>query len=197
MSVTASWAAERRAQAPVPSPVLATLLFLLTEVMLFCGLISAHVVLRAQAGPWPPAGQPRLPVETTALNTLVLLVSGVFAWRSVSAVAGGELRRFRRRLAAAFGLGATFLVLQGAEWVQLVGHGLTSSSSLYGSLFYTLVGCHALHVAAALVVLAVVLARAFSGRYGPDDHAGVVAMRLYWTFVVAVWPPLYALVYLW
>jgi heme/copper-type cytochrome/quinol oxidase subunit 3 len=89
------------------------------------------------------------------------------------------------------------LVLQGTEWVKLVRYGLTSSSSLYGSLFYTLVGCHALHVLAALFALAWVLHAARSGRYGSDNLDALLGMRLYWVFVVAVWPLLYALVYLW
>jgi cytochrome c oxidase subunit 3 len=82
--------------------------------------------------------------------------------------------------------GAAFLALQGFEWAQLIGHGLTTSSSLYGSFFYTIVGCHALHALAGLAAIG--LAR---------TEGAIAAARIYWTFVVAIWPPLYVAVYLW
>ena len=181
----------------IPSPVLAMAIFLFTEVMLFAGLISSYIVLRGQAAEWPPFDQPRLPVLATAAITLLLLGSGFTMWRSVPALTSGNERAFRRLMAITFGLGAAFVLLQGAEWAVLVSYGLTSSSSLYGSLFYTLVGCHAVHVVVALIALGVIARRARNGRYTAANHAGLRAMRMYWTFVVVVWPPLYALVYLW
>lgn len=52
------------------------LVFLASEVMLFAALVSAFLVLRAEAAAWPPPGQPRLPVTVSGLNTVVLLCSG-------------------------------------------------------------------------------------------------------------------------
>src|SRR6185437_12079584 len=64
--------------AAVPSVVLATLVFVLTEIMYFCALISAYLVIRSHVfGSWTPPGDLRLPVAATALNTLVLMTSGV------------------------------------------------------------------------------------------------------------------------
>src|SRR4029450_3339315 len=66
----------------IPSAVLGMLIFVGTEVMLFAGMISAFLILRATAaGAWPPPGQPRLPLEETAINTLALLASGFMLWR--------------------------------------------------------------------------------------------------------------------
>ena len=67
----------KRAKPPVSSGVVGMLLFMVTEVMFFGALISAYLVIRAGLDEWPPWGQPRLPIETTAINTLVLLVSGL------------------------------------------------------------------------------------------------------------------------
>ena len=62
----------------IESAVIGTLVFILTEVMLFAGLISALVIVKAgTVGPWPPPDQPRLPIEATAFNSVVLLASGV------------------------------------------------------------------------------------------------------------------------
>lgn len=190
---------ERRAvrgRAIVPSPVLAISIFIGTEVMFFAGLISAFLVLRAGVAIWPPIGQPRLPVEATAFNTAVLLASGFTAYRAGRAFADPFRRWTATKLIwITFGLGAFFLIFQGYEWVRLIGFGLSFSGSLYGSLFYIIIGAHALHVAAALcfMALAGVRASARDGK-GPDPD-GFAAARIFWTFVVAIWPVLYALVY--
>jgi heme/copper-type cytochrome/quinol oxidase subunit 3 len=56
---------------------MAMLIFAFTEVMLFAGLTSAFTIVRSGALVWPPPGQPRLPFEQTAVNTTLLMASGV------------------------------------------------------------------------------------------------------------------------
>jgi heme/copper-type cytochrome/quinol oxidase subunit 3 len=180
--------------APLDSGVIGVVLFLFTEAMIFAALISAFIVLKARAVAWPPPGQPRLPVEVTGINTLVLLASGWTMARAVDA-----LRRGRGGAAgwlqATAGLGVLFLLVQGYEWARLLGFGLTGAASVYGATFYAIVGIHALHVLAAILVLAVNLARTRRGFYTAESHAGLVLCRMYWVFVVAVWPILYLLLY--
>src|SRR5579864_19546 len=62
----------------LPNSVLAMIIFVVAEIMFFAALMSAHTIARATVpgGVWPPVGQPRLPVERTALNTAILLLSG-------------------------------------------------------------------------------------------------------------------------
>jgi heme/copper-type cytochrome/quinol oxidase subunit 3 len=192
--VTARSPALARASGPVPSGTLAMLLFLATEAMFFAGLVSAFLVLRSEALLWPPPGQPRLPVGVTGVNTAVLLASAWTMQRAGAALRGrGSPGRWLDVTAL---LGGLFLALQGGEWARLVGFGLTTTSSLYGAIFYTLVGAHALHVLAALVVLGVVAVRARRGRVTALAPGTFEPCRLYWLFVVAVWPVLYVLVYL-
>ena len=93
-------------------------------------------------------------------------------------------------------LGSIFLVVQGTEWVRLVHYGLTLSSGVYGSIFYVLIGCHALHVFSAILWLLTALVRAIAGRFSASQHIGVEMCTIYWTFVVALWPILYLLVYI-
>ena len=62
----------KRAKPPVSSGVIGMLIFMVTEAMFFAALISAYLVIRSGIEEWPPWGQPRLPIETTAFNTLVL-----------------------------------------------------------------------------------------------------------------------------
>lgn len=184
--------AERSASA-VPNGVIGMIFFLGTETMVFAGLVSAFLVLRAGA-PWPPPGQPRLPVAITALNTLVLLASGLTMFRAHAAARSDRRDPFRRRLLATALLGAAFLAVQGVEWVRLVRFGLTLTSSLYGAVFYALVGVHGLHVAAGLALLCFLLVRV--SAESPAARGVVAACGLYWSFVVAVWPILYVLLYL-
>ncbi|MFQ5876343.1 MAG: heme-copper oxidase subunit III [Acidobacteriota bacterium] len=188
--------AREEARAPLLEPgVLGMCIFLGTEAMFFAGLISAFLILRAGSGLWPPPGQPRLPVGVTGANTLILLSSGGTMWRALASVRKGRERSLTAWLAATAGLGIVFLSVQGYEWVRLLGFGLTLSSGTYGATFYALIGAHGLHVAAAVSALLLVLSRAARREYSLRRHQGVVLCRLYWTFVVGVWPVLYVLVY--
>src|SRR5262249_31793829 len=120
---------------------LATMFFIAAEVMFFAGLISAYLVLRIGAAQWPPPAQPRLPILVTGLNTLVLLGSSFAMLRTQR---DRVRRRVVRGLSVVGALGIAFLLVQGYEWVRLVGYGLTMSSGAYGATFYTLIGVHAL-----------------------------------------------------
>lgn len=176
--------------------VLGTVVFLGSEAVLFATLIVAYLALRAGADAWPPPGQPRLPVVLTGINTGVLLLSGASMWQALRAVRVAHLTACRRWLAITLGLGAVFLLVQGSEWVRLIGYGLRVSSGTYGGMFYSLIGMHALHVLIGVLVLAGVLWRGRGRPYGRARHIDVAVGYLYWSFVVAVWPLLYVLVYL-
>jgi heme/copper-type cytochrome/quinol oxidase subunit 3 len=182
-------------ESPINKSLLGLLIFLGTEAMFFAGLISAFLILRAGSGVWPPPGQPRLPVAVTAINTLILLCSAYTMHRAVPAVRSGNQKALVNWLAMTGALGTIFLGVQGAEWIRLVQFGLTLTSSLYGATFYTLIGFHGLHVLAAVIALLTVLGRAVRQRYSAQNHSGLELCRLYWFFVVGIWPVLYALVY--
>lgn len=173
----------------VSNATLGMVIVLMAEAMFFAGLISAYLVARAHAsGGWPPIGQPRLPIASTGVNTVVLLFSLVtLRW------ALRDPARAAQWLAATMGLGTIFLLLQGREWVALIGYGLTSRSSLYGAFFYTIIGAHGLHVLVGLVALVVTWSFVRRGR--PHD-ALMTGSSLYWNFVVGLWPILYVLVYI-
>lgn len=178
----------------VSNGVLGMLIFIFTEVMFFAGLISAHSIVRSQvAGEmWPPYGQPRLPVEETAINTAALLVSGivlVLAWLAFRR----ESNSARIPLMLSIVLGAIFVFFQGMEWVALLGEGLTLRSSSYGGFFYLIVGAHALHAVAALIAMVWAWVRLDRGELTGQQLATVAA---FWYFVVLVWPFLYVKVYL-
>ena len=172
----------------VSHAALGMLIFVVCEIMFFGGLVSAYLVGSAGQD-WPPAGQPRLPVWTTAFNTAVLLLSGWFMKRITNTHKAGTTKN----LGIAMILGLFFVGFQGIEWTRLISHGLTMSSSTYGSYFYLIIGAHATHALAALCLLAFVFYRT---RQGALNRGLFEASRIFWLFVVGLWPVLYILVYL-
>lgn len=176
----------------VPSAMLGTLIFIVTELMLFAGFISAFTISKANAamGMWPPPGQPRLPAEATLLNTAVLLLSGVLLFLSYRRFRAGEPAK--PLYVAAFVLGAAFVVLQGREWVALLGAGMTMTSSTLGAFFYLIVGAHALHVAVCIVAMGFGFVRLQTGTLSREFF---LATLCFWTFVVGAWPVIYLRVY--
>ena len=177
----------------VPSEVLGTLIFVLTEAMMFAGFVSAHTIAKASVPVWPPVGQPRLPIEATAANTALLLLSGALAFWAGRRFDRQGPRAARVPLWAAVATGVGFVVFQGVEWVQLLGEGLTLSSSLQGAFFYLIVGAHAVHAVGGATVLSVMAVQMQRGTLTSDLFW---AGRIFWTFVVLLWPVLYWQVYL-
>lgn len=175
---------------------LGTIMLLGAETMFFAGLIGAFIVFRLSATNWPPPFQPRLPVGVTGINTVVLLISAMTMQFSLRSMRADHRRAASRLLALTAFLGTLFLAIQGSEWVKLVHFGLTVSSSIYGGLFYALIGAHGLHVIGALAWLLAVYVQTRKGRYSRRNHTGLQICAMYWIFVVALWPVLYGLVYL-
>lgn len=184
---------ESRRPGVVPHGLFGMLVFVLTEIMLFAGLISAFFIGRAASPDWPPAGQPRLPIEATAFNTLVLLGSGALLILAHRYFHQGDRASMRRPFMLSLGLGVFFVLFQGVEWVRLIGQGLTLTSSNLGSFFYLVVGMHAFHATCALLLLGYANLRLHRG-YLTASLFG--AAEVLWLFVVAVWPILYWVVYL-
>jgi len=185
-------ASHQRRTPVVANSVLGMLLFVASEAMLFAGLISGFTIIRSGALVWPPPDQPRLPVTTTAVNTVALLASGVMlyvAWRAFRR----DPASAKRPLLASVLLGVFFVGFQGAEWVALLRDGLTLTSSSLGSFFYLIVGMHALHAVAALGVLVWAWWRL---QRGWRAESQLQAAQVFWYFVVGVWPILYGVVYL-
>lgn len=177
----------------VSDSVMGMILFVFVEIMLFAGFISAFAVVKARApgSVWPPPNQPRLPFERTAINTAALILSGIVLFLAHRQYQRGN-RRVGGALLAATVLGAAFVALQGVEWAALLAEGLTLTSSTYGSLFYTIIGAHALHAVVAVFALAWAVHRL---RRGQLPRATLSSVALFWYFVVLVWPFLYFLVY--
>ncbi len=184
-------------QTGMPLEILGMYLFIASEFVFFLTLLFILFWLRSGLmTEWPPPDQPRLPLGITGINTVFLLVSGYTMHRAYRAVKRNLTTQLTRWLMITCVLGVVFLTVQGFEWIRLIRFGLSMTSSLYGAMFYSIIGLHALHVLATVVVLLYLWVRSTSGVYTAEKHTGVVLGYMFWLFVVLIWPLLYVLVYL-
>lgn len=94
-------------------------------------------------------------------------------------------------------LGCLFLHGTGQEWHRLIYElGLTISTNVFGTTYYSLVGLHAFHVTAGLILLSIVLFFGLADRVGPEQSARVEVLSLYWHFVDGVWVVVFTVVYI-
>ncbi len=120
----------------IPSGILIIYLVIAVEVMFFGGLISAHLVKRFEAKIWPPSGLPVLPIEITAINTIILLLSLIPMYLAVKSI-NNKKTNLAKWLGITFLLGGIFVGIQGYEWNNLLKAGLTmgpGSSEKIGAL---------------------------------------------------------------
>jgi cytochrome c oxidase subunit 3 len=139
---------------------------------------------------------PREVLETPILYTVCLLSSSLTIHFAGKALERGRRAAFLLLWLLTIALGAFFLYGTGQEWHRLIyEHGLTISTNLFGTTYYSLVGLHAFHVTAGLILLSIVLLFGLAGRVGRDQSARIEVLSLYWHFVDAVWVVVFTVVY--
>jgi cytochrome c oxidase subunit III len=139
---------------------------------------------------------PREVLETPIFFTVCLLSSSLTIHFAARFLERGRRGAFLLLWLLTIVLGALFLYGTGQEWHRLIyEHGLTISTNLFGTTYYSLVGLHASHVTAGLIMLSIVLFFGLAGRVGPEQSARVDVLSLYWHFVDAVWVVVFTVVY--
>jgi cytochrome c oxidase subunit III len=134
--------------------------------------------------------------QIPALNTAILLSSGVTITIAHHALRAGHRGMLTIFLALTFLLGFTFVGFQIHEYQEAYGHlNLTLGSGVYGSTFFMLTGFHGLHVTVGAIMLTVIWARVLKGHFTPERHFAFEAVAWYWHFVDVVWLILFVFVY--
>ena len=131
-----------------------------------------------------------------ALNTAILLTSGLTVTLAHHALRAGERGKLTVFLALTFLLGFTFVGFQAHEYGEAYRQlGLRLSTGIYGSTFFMLTGFHGLHVTVGAIMLLVIWLRVLRGHFTPNRHFAFEAVAWYWHFVDVVWLGLFIFVY--
>ncbi|MBI4057468.1 MAG: heme-copper oxidase subunit III [Elusimicrobia bacterium] len=180
----------------IPSGKLGIWMFLASEVMLFGAFISSYVILRTGSPLFEIPAREMLGVPLATLNTFVLILSSVTMVLALDSVQKNNQKGLSRYLLLTVLLGFVFLGVKAYEYHHKWAEGITLSSGLFGSFYYTLTGLHALHVVGGIVFNLYILVNALRGKYSSNHHERVEYAGLYWHFVDLVWVILFPSLYL-
>jgi cytochrome c oxidase subunit 3 len=172
---------------------IALLALIMTETTLFSIFVAAYLyyIGKSLTGPYPKdvLGWP-------IIATICLLSSSVTIVLAERSFERENSSVFRLWWWITIALGLIFLFLTAKEWYSLITkHGLTISTNLFGTTYYSLVGLHASHVIVGMILLVLVILLSLRG-YVRQRHAEHLQMiSWYWHFVDAVWVVVFTVVY--
>ena len=164
------------------------------EAAIFTIFVVAYIfyIGKSLSGPMP-----RQVLEIPIITTICLLSSSLTIHFAVRALQRGNMGSFRIFWFITLALGAIFLTGTAREWHRLIyENGLTISTNLFGTTYYSLVGLHAFHVTAGLVGLTLVMLLSVAGKVHQENAEPVDVFSLYWHFVDVVWVVVFTVVYL-
>jgi cytochrome c oxidase subunit III len=172
-------------------------LLIFTEATFFFILFLSYVYLRFQSGvTWPPPPLEKPNLFLISIMTPVLVLSSIPAHLADRGIRTGNVRRLRLGLMMTIAQAGTFVGLTVVEWLEKVRvEHLTPQTNAYGSIFYTILGFHGVHVAVGIILLTWLLVYAFRGRWTEANHLPVQNIILYWHFVDVVWLFIITLLY--
>ena len=170
-------------------------IFLLSDIIMFSAFFAAYAVLvGATAG--GPSGRELFNLPNVAVETACLLLSSFTCGLASIGARMHSARWFYGAMAATFILGAAFLTLEVHEFVGMVAQGAGPTRSAFLSAFFTLVGCHGLHVTAGLLWLLTMMAQVFAKGYRADILRRMLCFSLFWHTLDIIWVALFTVVYL-
>ena len=170
-------------------------IFLLSDIVMFAALFAAYAVLvHATAG--GPAGPQLFSQVNVAIETACLLLSSYTCGLMSLAVESRRRTGFYVAALVTFLLGAAFLFLELREFADMIARGATPQSSAFLSGFFTLVGCHGLHVSAGVLWLLTMMAQVVAKGFRADILRRIACFALFWHALDIIWVALFTVVYL-
>jgi cytochrome c oxidase subunit III len=166
---------------------------IIAEAAIFTIFVVAYLFYVGKSLTGPTA---REVLETPIFYTICLLSSSLTIHLAAKSLARARVGVFLGLWLLTIALGGLFLYGTAQEWHRLVyQHGLTISTNVFGTTYYSLVGLHGFHVIAGLVMLSVVAIFALAGRVRMQESRRVEVLAMYWHFVDAVWVVVFTVVY--
>jgi len=167
---------------------------IIAESAIFTIFVVAYLFYVGKSLGGPTPGQV---LEVPSFYTVCLLSSSITMHFAAKALERGKQGVFLGLWLLTFVLGGLFLFGTGQEWHRLIYEkGLTISTNLFGTTYYSLVGLHASHVTAGLIMILLVLIFGLGGRVGREQSGRIGVLAMYWHFVDAVWIVVFTVVYI-
>jgi cytochrome c oxidase subunit III len=164
------------------------------ESAIFTIFVVAYIfyIGKSVAGPTPQDV-----LELPIFSTICLLSSSLTIHLAVRALRRASVGAFGLWWFVTMALGTIFLVSTGREWHHLIyDKGLTVSTNLFGTTYYSLVGLHAFHVTVGLLMIALAMIFTLFGKVKPEHSERAEVFSLYWHFVDVVWVIVFTVVYI-
>jgi cytochrome c oxidase subunit 3 len=195
MNATSIAAAELRVEWDRPARGRVAMFSLIAaEAAIFTIFVVAYLfyIGKSLTGPLP-----KDVLSVPVFYTICLLASSLTIHLAAKSLRQGSVLRFGILWLATIALGAAFLYGTATEWHRLIyREGLTISTNLFGTTYYSLVGLHGFHVVVGLVALSTVMVFTLLGSVRPEHAERVDVLSLYWHFVDTVWIVVFTVVYL-
>jgi cytochrome o ubiquinol oxidase subunit III len=170
-------------------------IFLLSDIVMFSAFFASFAVLAPNTA-GGPSGKQVFDLTNVAIETACLLLSSFTCGvASIGARAHNNLMWYGG-MALTFVLGAAFLYLELHEFADLVAQNAGPERSAFLSAFFTVVGCHGLHVTLGLLWLLTMMAQTWAKGYRPDIMRRVLCFSLFWHALDIIWVALFTIVYL-
>ncbi len=170
-------------------------IFLLSDIIMFAAFFAAYVVLAGSTAGGPSAKQ-LFDLNNVAIETACLLASSFTCGVASIAASRRQALVFYGAMGLTFVLGAVFLFLEVREFAGLSAQGAGPERSAFLSGFFSLVGCHGLHVSVGLLWLLTMMAQVFAKGFRPDILRRVLCFSLFWHALDIIWVALFSVVYL-
>jgi cytochrome c oxidase subunit III len=171
---------------------LALIIVLASETFFFATLISTYMFIRGNETSWPAVQLSAARMAVPLANTVILLLSALTVYLGYRAIRRGDQSSLVWWFALSLVLGLVFV---GGQALEYTGQGMLPGQ-MSGGVFLTLMGFHALHMFAGVLILAIALARARQGDFSARRYTGVELSAWFWYYVVAVWFVLFIALYL-
>jgi cytochrome o ubiquinol oxidase subunit 3 len=170
-------------------------IFLLSDIVMFSALFATYAVLVGQTA-GGPSGPELFDLSNTGIETACLLLSSFTCGIASIGALTHRGSWFYGAMVVTFILGAACIGLEARECAGLVAQGAGPTRSAFLSAFFTLVGCHGLHVSAGLLWLLTMMAQVYAKGYRPDILRRILCFSLFWHALDIIWVALFSMVYL-
>ena len=170
-------------------------IYLLSDIIMFSAFFATYAVMKdATAG--GPSAKDLFSIPTVAVETGCLLASSFTCGLASLAMEARRGVLFQVFMGATFVWGAVFLGLEVKEFSDLGARGAGPQRSGFLSAFFTLVGCHGLHIACGLLWLLTMMAQVLAKGFRADIIRRVMCFSLFWHALDIIWVALFTVVYL-